>query len=179
MRAVRYNFVSHLADATLADVCAMAERIAPLRWHICIHADDASLPGLLPDLAALPVPCVIDHMGRVDAAKGLAGAAFRALLSAGPASGIWVKISGVDRLAGGRPPYSDGMPFVRALLQEMPERILWGTDWPHPNVAGPTPDDAALLALFFDLCPDPALRERILVHNPQTLYRFNNIETAA
>jgi len=173
VRGVRFNIMPRLGDsATPQDMAAMAARIADLGWHLCIHTQGATLPELLPVLKSLPVPYIIDHMGRVDASQGLRGSAFQAILALRGRPGAWVKISGVDRLSGGHAPYSQGCDFMRALLDAMPEQLLWGTDWPHPNVAGATPDDMALRNLFLDLCPGQDLREQILVHNPQTLYRF-------
>lgn len=173
VRGVRFNFMPHLAGGPgVDDMLSMARKIASLGWHLCIHTNGATLPGLLPCLKDLPVPYVIDHMGRVDVDQGVEGEAFQALLTLRNAPQAWVKVSGVDRLAGGAAPYTTGHQFVRALLDAMPERILWGTDWPHPNVAGPIPDDAQLLEIFCALCPDEGLREQILVTNPHTLYRF-------
>ena len=146
--------------------------IAPLGWHLCLHLDGAQLPGLLPRLRALPLPFVIDHMGRVRAADGLDAPAFRALLGLADLPGAWVKVSGLDRIGAGRRPFAEGIPFVRALVEAMPERTLWGTDWPHPNVRGDMPDDGELCDAFFLACPDDEARRQVLVHNPARLYGF-------
>lgn len=173
VRGVRYNFVAHLTNGGWDELAAIAPRIAPFGWHLCVHSDQASLPGLLPRLKTLSVPFVIDHMGRAAAAQGTAGEAFQALLALRDHPDAWVKISGLDRVSSsGKRPFEDGEPLVAALLLAMPERLLWGTDWPHPNVAGDMPDDGELLNTFLRLCPDPALRQRILVDNPHRLYRF-------
>ncbi len=173
IRGVRFNFVAHLAGATIEDVRSMAAKISALGWHICIHADEASLLRLLPDLYELPVPIVIDHMGRVDINKGLNSESFEILLAFGQRPHAWIKISGVDRLAGGVAPYRQGIAFMKAIMDALPNRTLWGTDWPHPNVQGPVPDDGQLLNLFGEVCPDPLLRRKILVDNPQVLYQFD------
>jgi len=173
VRGVRYNFVAHLADGGWDELARVAPRIAPLGWHVCIHSDQASLTDLLPRLKRLPVPFVIDHMGRVDASQGVNSAAFQALLALRDCPNAWIKISGLDRVSSrARRPFEDGEPLVAALLQAMPERLLWGTDWPHPNVAGDMPDDGELLNTFLRLCPDRDVQRRILVDNPHTLYRF-------
>ncbi|MBO1112665.1 amidohydrolase family protein [Bordetella petrii] len=178
VRGVRYNFVAHLANAGWDELAAMAPRIAPFGWHVCIHSDQASLPGLLQRLKTLPVPFVIDHMGRAAAAQGTAGEAFQALLALRGHPGAWVKISGLDRVSSsGVRPFYDGEPLVSALLDAMPERLLWGTDWPHPNVTGAMPDDGELLNTFLRLCPDAGLRRQILVDNPDRLYRFEPADT--
>lgn len=173
IRGVRYNFVSHLAGATIDELQTMAQKIAGLGWHLCIHADETSLLRLLPDLQKLTLPFVIDHMGRIDISQGLQSDAFTALLQLRHHPQAWIKISGVDRLCGGAAPYTAGQPFMKAIIEAMPERTLWGTDWPHPNVTGPVPDDGQLLNIFGTVCPDPALRHRILVDNPQILYQFD------
>ncbi|MCD0503553.1 amidohydrolase family protein [Bordetella petrii] len=173
VRGVRYNFVAHLANAGWDELAAMAPRIAPFGWHVCVHSDQASLPGLLERLPQLPVPFVIDHMGRAAAGQGTGSAAFQALLGLRGHPQAWVKVSGVDRVSStGRRPFTDGEPLVSALLDAMPDQLLWGTDWPHPNVTGDMPDDGELLNTFLRLCPDAAVRQRILVDNPQALYRF-------
>ncbi|ARP86634.1 amidohydrolase family protein [Bordetella genomosp. 9] len=173
VRGVRYNFVAHLGNSGWEELAAMAPRIAPFGWHVCVHSDEASLPALLPRLKTLPVPFVVDHMGRVAASGGAANPVFQALLALRSHPGAWVKISGLDRVSStGARPFQDGETLVAALLETMPDRLLWGTDWPHPNVAGEMPDDGELLNTFLRLCPDPAMRRRILVDNPDRLYRF-------
>ena len=173
VRAARFNFVPHLGGApdpaVFDHVVALT---APLGWHLCLHVDGAMLPDLLPRLLALPVPFVVDHMGRLKAADGLDSPAMRALLSLADVPQAWVKVSGIDRIASGKRPFAEGIPFVRALTQAMPDRCLWGTDWPHPNVAGDMPDDGELVDTFFEACPDAGLRQRVLVDNPARLYGF-------
>ncbi|WP_111827047.1 amidohydrolase family protein [Achromobacter sp. HZ01] len=173
VRAARFNFVPHLGGAPDPAVFDhVVKLIAPFGWHLCLHLDGAMLPGLLPRLTALPLPFVIDHMGRLKAADGLASPAMRAMLALAEVPQAWVKVSGIDRIASGRRPYAEGLPFVRALAEALPDRCLWGTDWPHPNVAGDMPDDGELVDLLFQACPDAALRRRILVDNPARLYGF-------
>ncbi|AYD63862.1 amidohydrolase [Achromobacter sp. B7] len=173
VRAARFNFVPHLGGAPNPAVFDhVVALIAPLGWHLCLHVDGAMLPELLPRLLALPVPFVVDHMGRLKAADGLDSPAMRALLSLADVPQAWVKVSGIDRIASGKRPFAQGIPFVSALVQAMPDRCLWGTDWPHPNVAGDMPDDGELVDTFFQACPDAAVRQRVLVDNPAKLYGF-------
>jgi 2-pyrone-4,6-dicarboxylate lactonase len=115
---------------------------------------------------------VIDHMARVDAAAGLDQPAFQALLRLLADGRCWVKVSGAERLtADGRPPYDDVVPYARALIAAAPDRVLWGTDWPHPNVRH-MPDDGDLVDLVAELAPAEETRRRILVDNPERLYAF-------
>lgn len=175
VRGVRYNFVSHLANAGWDELASMAPRIADLGWHVCIHTDQASLVTLVPRLKTLPVPFVIDHMGRVGASEGVGSEAFQALLALRHHPNAWVKISGLDRASSsGIRPFDDAKPLMCALLEAMPERLLWGTDWPHPNVSGDMPDDGQLINTFLQLCPDAATQQQILVDNPHSLYRFTS-----
>jgi predicted TIM-barrel fold metal-dependent hydrolase len=175
VRGVRFNFVAHLDNAPWSEVQAMARLIAPFGWHICIHSDQQSLPDLLPLLKQLETPFVLDHMGRVSAGNGVGSDLFRQLLALSNHDRAWIKISGVDRISSsGKRPYSDGRPFMKALIETMADRLLWGSDWPHPNVRGEMPDDGELVDILTEVCPDRSEQERILVSNPHTLYRFDN-----
>ena len=174
VRGIRVNFVGHLGggpDAGHLD--ALVERVAPLGWHLELHFDARDLPGHAELLAGLRVPFIIDHMARVDAAAGIDQEPFRFLLELlATNTRSWTKISGAERLtAGDGPPYDDVIPFARSIVEVAPDRVLWGTDWPHPNVRH-MPDDGDLLDTLADLVPDEATRNRILVDNPTVLYDF-------
>ena len=172
-RGVRFNFMGHLGSrASTADVLALAARIETLGWHLQIHGDPRLLTDLAADLLRSPVPVVIDHMGRIDASLGLEQPYFHALLKLLEDERFWVKVSGSERASRHGPPYADALPFARTLVAEFGDRTLWGTDWPHPNLSGPMPDDAALVELLADIAPSEAARQRLLVDNPQRLYRF-------
>ncbi len=174
IRAARFNFVAHLGQPPAPEVFdRIARQVAAFGWHLCLHVDGPALTALLPTLRQLPLPFVVDHMGRVRAADGLAQPAFQGLLQLANVEQAWVKVSGADRISNGRRPFAEGLPFVSALAQAMPERVLWGTDWPHPNVAGDMPDDGEMVDLFFQAVPDAATRQRILVDNPARLYGFD------
>ncbi|HLU43219.1 MAG TPA: amidohydrolase family protein [Microthrixaceae bacterium] len=173
VRGTRVNFVAHLGGAPDLDrfdkVVSMVE---PLGWHIVLHFDAADLPTYAELLDRMPCPYVIDHMARVDATAGLDQEPFRALLRLLADDRCWVKVSGAERLtADGPPPYDDVVPYARALIAAAPDRILWGTDWPHPNVRH-MPDDGDLVDLLAAFAPDEATRTRILVDNPARLYDF-------
>jgi predicted TIM-barrel fold metal-dependent hydrolase len=138
-----------------------------------LHFDAKDLPHYAQMLDRLPVNYVIDHMARVDAAGGLDQEPFQQLLALLEDDRAWVKISGAERItAAGTPPYDDVVPFARALIAAAPDRVLWGTDWPHPNVRA-TPDDGDLVDLLADFAPDEVTRHRILVENPERLYDFD------
>ncbi|WZB61402.1 amidohydrolase family protein [Achromobacter xylosoxidans] len=174
VRGARFNFVPHLGGAPDPAVFDhVVGLIAPLGWHLCLHLDGAQLPGLLPRLRALPLPFVIDHMGRVRASRraGRAGLS-RAAGPGGPAGRLGEGVGPGPHRRGQAVPFAEGIPFVRALVEAMPERTLWGTDWPHPNVRGDMPDDGELCDAFFLACPDDEARRQVLVHNPARLYGF-------
>ncbi len=172
-RGTRFNFVAHLGGAPDPNAFdRIVARVAKLSWHIVLHFDAKDLPRYAKMLDAMPTSYVIDHMARVDAPAGLEQAPFQRLLELMKDDRCWVKISGAERLTGdGPPPYDDVVPFARALIAAAPDRVLWGTDWPHPNVRA-MPDDGDLLDVLADYAPDEATRKRILVDNPETLYPF-------
>ena len=174
IRGIRFNFVKHLGGLPdLKVFYRLLARIKPLGWHIVLHFDAKDLPSYAELLDRMPCPFVIDHMARVPTSAGLDQAPFRALLDVMNDERAWVKISGAERLtADGPPPYDDVVPFAQALIAAAPERILWGTDWPHPNVRH-MPDDGDLVDLLAAFAPDEATRNRILVTNPERLYDFS------
>ncbi|WP_419947068.1 amidohydrolase family protein [Candidatus Poriferisodalis sp.] len=173
VRGTRFNFVAHLGGAPDLDVFwRLVDRVQPFGWHIVLHFDAKDLPQFAELLDRMPCPYVIDHMARVDAAAGLGQEPFEALLELMSDERAWVKVSGAERLtAGGTPPYDDVAPYAQALIAAAPDRILWGTDWPHPNVRH-MPDDGDLVDMLAAFAPDESTRNRILVANPETLYDF-------
>jgi len=173
VRAVRFNFVRHLGGAPdPAFMDRILAMIAPMGWHVVLHLDAEDLPEQRQRILALGLPFVIDHMGRVNAAHGLGQPAFRALLDLMRAPNAWVKVSGPERIgATGAPPYDDAVPFARALIAVAPDRCLWGTDWPHPNVRH-MPDEGDLVDMIPRMAPDPATQHALLVANPERLYGF-------
>ncbi len=166
---MRFNFVKHLGGAPDRGVFRdVIERVAPLGWHVVLHLDAPDIEELAPMIAALPLTAVIDHMGRTPASAGTDQPAFRALLSLAERAHVWVKVSGAERIAA--PPFRDAIPFARALMQAIPDRVLWGTDFPHPNLKHPV-DEADLV----DMLPeygDAAALQALLVDNPARLYGF-------
>ncbi len=173
VRGTRFNFVAHLGGAPDLEVFwRLVDRVQPFGWHIVLHFDANDLPRYAELLDRMPCPYVIDHMARVDATAGLRQEPFEALLELMRDERAWVKVSGTERLtAEGTPPYDDVVPYAQALIAAAPERILWGTDWPHPNVRH-MPDDGDLVDVLAAFAPDESTRNRILVSNPETLYDF-------
>jgi 2-pyrone-4,6-dicarboxylate lactonase len=170
VRAVRFNFVRHLGGAPdPAAVQRMARRIAPMGWHLVLHLDAEDLVEHESLLRALEIPFVIDHMGRVVAGEGLAQAPFKRLLGLLENGLAWVKVSGAERVSTKLGDFADALPFAAAIVTAAPDRVLWGTDWPHPNVRV-MPDDGALVDLIPRFARDEMLREKLLVANPARLY---------
>jgi predicted TIM-barrel fold metal-dependent hydrolase len=157
--------------ANLDSLERLAARVKDLRWHLQLHLPGSVLPEIADRLLALPVDFVIDHFGRVDAHEGLEQPAFQALLHLLDSGKGWVKLSAPYRIDLDGPPYRKAAPFARELVQRFPERLVWGTDWPHPDVAV-VPEDKDLLDALFECVPDETVRHRILVDNPAKLYRF-------
>jgi len=173
VRGVRFNFVKRLVDttprATLADIAA---RVAELGWHIVIYFEAAELPELFDFLTALPTTVVIDHMGRPDVAQPVDAAEFSLfvrLMREHPH--IWSKVTCPERLSRSGPPaYDDVVPFALRLVETFPDRVLWGTDWPHPNLKSHMPDDGKLVDFIPRIAPTPELQRKLLVDNPMRLY---------
>ena len=173
-RGVRFNFVKHLGGMPdMGEFHRVVERIRPLGWHVDLHFDAGDLVEHAQLLERLPVPFLIDHMGRVPTKAGLEQEPFRRLLDLARSNDrCWVKVSGAERISSAGPPFTDAVPFARALIEAAPERILWGTDWPHPNIARHMPNDGDLVDLVPLFAPEPALQRQILVDNPHRLYGF-------
>jgi predicted TIM-barrel fold metal-dependent hydrolase len=170
VRGIRFNFIKALGGAPdMALFHRAADRARPLGWHMVMQLQGDGVTEMAEVIRALRMPVVIDHMGRVDPALGVDGPAFRTLLDLLGDERIWVKLSGIERMT--RAPFTEALPFARALLRAAPHRVLWGTDFPHPNLTTPV-DEMALLNLIPDFAPTPEDRQRLLVDNPATLYGF-------
>lgn len=157
----------------LADVPRLAERIAPLGWHIEFLFAGHDLPELAPLIRSVPVPVSIGHFGYMPATEGVDYIPFRMLVELVEEGNTWVKLSGPNRLGvGDLPPWDDVVPLAHALVAANPDRMLWASDWPHPNKYGDQPNDADLLEQIERWVPDRELRERVLVTNPEVLYGF-------
>ncbi|MDH0865785.1 amidohydrolase family protein [Mitsuaria sp. GD03876] len=180
VRGVRFNFVKRLVDFTPRDeLMEIAHRVKALGWHVVLYFEAPDLPELWDFFSALPTTVVVDHMGRPDVTKPVDGpefALFLRFLREHPF--VWSKVTCPERLsvagppalAGEREPYRDVVPFARRVVEDFPDRVLWGTDWPHPNLKDHMPDDGLLVDVIPRIAPTEALRQRLLVDNPMRLY---------
>ena len=180
VRGTRFNFVKRLADFTPRDVLLeIANRIEPLGWHVVVYFEAADLPELYDFFTVLPTTVVIDHMGRPDVTKPVDGPEFELfvrMMREHPT--IWSKVSCPERLSvsgpkalnGEQHAYRDVVPFARRLVETFPDRVLWGTDWPHPNLKDHMPDDGLLVDFIPHIAPTAELQRKLLVDNPLRLY---------
>jgi len=172
VRGVRFNFVRRLVDVTPRDVLErIAARVAPLGWHIVVYFEMPDLPDFEPFFTALPTTVVVDHMGTPTVKKGVddpENQRFIRMLEKHP--NIWSKVTCPERMTLAGPPYDDVVPFGRTLVQHFPDRVLWGTDWPHPNMKKEAPDDGVLVDYIPKIAPTAAEQKALLVDNPMRLY---------
>lgn len=180
VRGVRFNFVKRLVDFTPKDeLMEIAQRISALGWHVVIYFEAVDLPELLDFFTALPTVVVVDHMGRPDVSKPIDGPEFELFLSfMRNHDNVWSKVSCPERLSlsgpraldGERAAYRDVAPFARRVVEEFSDRVLWGTDWPHPNLKDHMPDDGLLVDFIPHIAPTFSLQKKLLVDNPMRLY---------
>ena len=180
VRGTRFNFVKRLVDFTPREVLAeIAGRIAPLGWHVVVYFEAADLSELWEFFTTLPTTVVVDHMGRPDVTKPVDGPEFELfvkLMRDHP--NVWSKVTCPERLSvsgpaaldGERHAYRDVVPFARRLVETFPDRVLWGTDWPHPNLKNHMPDDGLLVDYIPHIATTPELQRSLLVDNPTRLY---------
>lgn len=167
----RFSFMPHLGYPDLDAVRTVISRVAPLGWHIAIHVAGRGLEEMEAFIRTIPAPVIIDHMARPDIAEGPDGPVARTLLRLLETGRVSVKISGAERLSKQGAPYADVEALMHRLIGAAPERILWGTDWPHVNLSGPMPDEGDLLDLLGRVTT-PEHRKAILVDNPQAIFGF-------
>lgn len=173
VRGVRFNFLRRLVDRLPAEeLRATAVRVGPMGWHVVVYFEAADLTELYDLLVALPTVIVVDHMGRPDVTKRVDGpefGLFRRLMR--ECDRVWSKVSCPERLSvTGPDAYRDVVPFARCLVESFPDRVLWGTDWPHPNMTTHAPDDGKLVDFIPGIAPTPELQRALLVDNPMRLY---------
>jgi 2-pyrone-4,6-dicarboxylate lactonase len=171
-RGVRFNYVKRLVDPKPDDYYRqIVDKIRPLGWHVVLYFEPADLVDKRDFFSSLGVPVVVDHMGRPDVTKPVDGDEFEAYLDFARTADVWTKVSCPDRLSkSGSPAYVDVVPFASRIVEEFPDRVLWGTDWPHPNMKNEMPDDGILVDFVPSIASTTALQEKLLVTNPATLY---------
>ena len=173
VRGVRFNFVKRLVDALpFDDLHRIAERIKTLGWHIVIYFEARELPELYDFFCTLPTVVVVDHMGRPDVSKPVEGPEFQLFVKLlREHENFWSKVTCPERLSLlGPPDYEDFVPFAQHIVEQFPERVLWGTDWPHPNMKSHMPDDGLLVDMIPRIATNVALQHKLLVENPMRLY---------
>jgi predicted TIM-barrel fold metal-dependent hydrolase len=171
IQGVRFSFMPHLGFPDLDAARAVIARIEPLGWHVAVHVAGSGLLEMTDFIRSIPAPVVIDHMARPDIAEGLDGPVITTLLRLLESGRIWLKVSGAERLSKSHAPYDDVAPIVRRLVAHAPERLLWGSDWPHVNLHGPMPDDGDLVD-FLGRVTTEQVRQKILVDNPTAFFGF-------
>ena len=173
VRGVRFNFVRRLVDPKPdAYYHAIIDRIAPLGWHVVVYFEAADLAERWKFFTSLPTTVVVDHMGRPDVSQPVDGPEFQRFVQLMAEHGnVWSKVSCPERLSRVGPPgYADVVPFARHLVERFPDRVLWGTDWPHPNMKDHMPDDGHLVDVIPHIAPTLELQQKLLVDNPMRLY---------
>ena len=173
VRGVRYNYVKRLVDPKPDDYYRqIIDKIKPFGWHVVLYFEPSDLQEKYDFFTSLGVPVVIDHMGRPDVTKPVDNAEFDLFLRfMRENTNVWSKVSCPDRLSvSGSPLYADVVPFAKTIVEEFPDRVLWGTDWPHPNMKKEMPDDGILVDYVPSIATTPALQQKLLVTNPTNLY---------
>ena len=172
VRGVRFNFLKRLVDATPREAfMEIAEQVVKIGWHCVVYFESQDLEDLQPFLTSLPGTIVVDHMGRPNVTKPLDGPDFTRFMDLiSVYANFWVKVSCPERLSVDGPPYNDVVPFARTLVDNFTDRVLWGTDWPHPNMKSHVPDEGHLIDIIPRIANDPEKQQALLVDNPMRLY---------
>ncbi len=174
VRGVRFNFVRRLVDPKPQQhYQSIVDKIAPLGWHVIVYIEAADFADQIPFLKSLPVTVVFDHMARPDISKGVAHDDFNQFIELMEDEKFWSKVSCPERLTthgGSHLNYSDVVPFMKRVVDAYPDRVLWGSDWPHPNMKSHVPDDGQLLELIPLIADTEEKRRQLLVDNPMRLY---------
>ena len=173
IKGIRFNFVKRLVDPIAPGVLAgLVKRINKYGWHIVIYFEAPDLPDLFEFISSIDTTVVVDHMGRPDLTKAPDGPEFSQFLKLmNDNDHVWSKVTCPERLSHSGPPsYDDFVPFASRLVEEFPDRVLWGTDWPHPNLKSHMPDDAWLVDMIPRIAPDKSQQQQLLIENPMRLY---------
>jgi 2-pyrone-4,6-dicarboxylate lactonase len=173
VRGIRFNFVKRLVDPKPDEYyLRLAEAVAELGWHVVVYFEAPDLAERWQLFTSLPTAVVVDHMGRPDVTQPVDGPDFaRFTRFMRENENVWSKVSGAERLSvSGPPDYADVVPFARHIVETFPDRVIWGTDWPHPNMKSHMPDDGNLVDLVPRIAPTEDPQRRLLVDNPMRLY---------
>jgi len=172
VRGVRFNYVKRLVDPKPDDYYrGIIEKIKPLGWHVVLYFEPSDLREKYDFFTSLGVPVVVDHMGRPDVTKPVDNPDFDLFVKFMAENDVWCKVSCPDRITkSGSPLYADVLPFAKKIVELFPDRVLWGTDWPHPNMKTEMPDDGILVDYVPSIAPTAELQEKLLVTNPNNLY---------
>jgi predicted TIM-barrel fold metal-dependent hydrolase len=174
VKGVRFNFVTHLGGAPDLEMMErVINKVIPLGWHLVIHVNAEDIIKYEDFFAKFDITIVVDHMGRVPTKEGVEQEAFKILCKFMERENWWVKISCAERISP-EPPFYDAIPYAQKLVAIAPDRILWGTDCPHPNIKKYMPNDGDLMDLFPLMVPNPELQKKILVDNPARLYGWED-----
>jgi 2-pyrone-4,6-dicarboxylate lactonase len=172
VRGVRFNYVRRLVDPEPDQYYhRIIEKIAPLGWHVVVYFEASDLDERWDFFTSIETRVVVDHMGRPDVAKPVEGPDFQMFVRLmREHDNVWSKVTCPERLTLSGPPYDDVVPFAKYVVNEFPDRVLWGTDWPHPNLTDHMPDDGALVDFVPRIAPTDSLQRALLVDNPERLY---------
>jgi predicted TIM-barrel fold metal-dependent hydrolase len=176
----RLNFLAHTGGRpSMERIEKTLSLIRPFGWHLAMHVSGSGLVDVADFIRSLDLSVVIDHMARVDIREGIQGTAFQTLLRLLDTGKVWVKLSGTDRISVTPPPFSDAVALARLVAERAPERILWGNDWPHPNIKNVMPNDGELVDLIPEIATSEATRQKMLVSNPEEFFGFKPLSNRA
>jgi len=174
----RLNFLAHLGGRPSPEtIDRILSLIRPFGWHLAVHVSESDLIDVADFIRSMDQPVVIDHIARVNVREGAEGPAFQTLLRLLDTGNVWVKLSGTDRFSATPPPFSDAVALARLVAEHTPERIVWGTDWPHPNIKGFMPNDGEMVDLIPEIATSEATRQMMLVDNPEKLFGFKPLSS--
>jgi len=173
---VRLNFMKHLSGIqTYSEMSSIIALVKPFNWHIALHMTSSDIVEHHDFIKSIGLRVAIDHMGRPSLPEGVDSIGLTTLRQLLDTDTVWVKMSGVERLSRSGAPFSDAFAIARSLAEHAPDRLLWGTDWPHVNLHGPMPNDGDLADFVSIIAPTPTLRRKLLIDNPNQFFDFEGI----
>jgi 2-pyrone-4,6-dicarboxylate lactonase len=175
VRGIRFNIAHHLGDVFDEDgYFRIVAKVEPLGWPIDLHLDADQLEARIPMIRKTNLPVIIDHMARVKAELGPLDPYAKVLIDLAGEKNVYMKLSGANRIMARGASFGQVVPIAQALIAKAPDRMIWGTDWPHSDVfePGKMPNDGDLVDMLLDYAPDETVRRKILVDNPANLFGF-------